>query len=276
MRPRRADPARNLLFNSTVDVSFLLTRNLTMKTTRKVLRMTYSLRCFLPALFAVGFFIDASSAPAANPARQERMNAKFQTMIDQDDTKPPQAGAIFFVGSSIFAQWASLPASLGNIPVHNRAVGGSTTADQKAWQEGVVLRHKPTVVVYYCGSNDLKRGVSAEEAYQNFLAFGKRLGELLPDTCLIVAASIKSPDRREIWDRVEDFNKRLAAWCAEAPNARFVDINPAFFDAGGEPVEALFQPDRLHLLPTAYEAMGALLLPVVEEQANHSKTSRTD
>lgn len=229
------------------------------------LLLIYPWRLIPPALLAIGLF--AAPAPAAAQTSQERMNAKFQTMIDQDDTKPPQTGAIFFVGSSIFAQWASLPASLGNIPVYNRAVGGSTTADQTAWQEGVVLRHKPAVVVYYCGSNDLQHGIPPEEAYQNFQAFGKRLGESLPDTRLIVAASIKSPDRRKIWDRVDDFNKRLAAWCAEVPNATFVDVNPGFVDAGGEPAEALFQPDRLHLMPAAYEAMAKILLPVVSEQA---------
>jgi lysophospholipase L1-like esterase len=218
-------------------------------------------------LFIFGLLIGSTTHLTANPAREQRMDAKFQAMINQDANSPPEPGGIIFVGSSIFAQWESLPDHIGGLSVSNRAIGGSTTADQTKWIAEVALRHHPAVVVYYCGSNDLKRSVPAQVAYENFAEFGHLLRESLPETHLVGAASIKSPDRRDIWKRVDDFNQLLSAWCAADPKAAFVDINPAFVDSIGEPIMGYFQEDQLHLLPLGYESMGKYLLPVVSKAA---------
>lgn len=193
-------------------------------------------------------------------------------MINEDESRHSPPGAIIFVGSSIFAQWQGLPEQLGGRPVENRAVGGSTTADQVAWVEEVVLRHNPAVVVYYCGSNDLKRGVSTVEAFLNFERFASSLRQSLPDTRLVVVAVIRAPDRRAWWSRVDDYNQRLAAGCASNPNSTFVDINPAFVDDSGEPVPCLFQEDELHLLPAGYQAMAKILLPAVDAAGSLAPT----
>ncbi len=203
----------------------------------------------------------------ASPEREQRMDSKFQAMMNQDANSPPEPGGIILVGSSIFAQWESLSDHIGGLPVFNRAIGGSTTADQTRWIEKIALQHHPAVVVYYCGSNDLKRSVPAQVAYENFAEFGHLLRESLPETHLVVAASIKSPDRRDIWKRVDDFNQLLSSWCAADPKAAFVDINPAFVDSIGEPIMEYFQEDQLHLLPPGYESLGRYLLPVVANAA---------
>src|SRR5713226_9878726 len=115
-------------------------------------------RWFLTALLAA-----ALSAPLWIHAQPPtRFQADIEKMLAQDKTNPPPRDGILFIGSSIFRLWTGLSEQMAPLPVFNRAFGGSVTQDILDRTEQLVLPYKPRIIVYYCGSNDVGAGESAE------------------------------------------------------------------------------------------------------------------
>ncbi|MCC5842467.1 MAG: hypothetical protein JJT96_20285, partial [Opitutales bacterium] len=209
-------------------------------------------------LLLLALCLPAFAIAHTNPAR---FQSALEAMRTADAENPPPAGAVFLLGSSILAQWTEAPDHLAPLPVSNRAVGGSLTEDMVAGFDTFIGPHTPAVVVYYCGSNDLKRGVPVETAFAHFVAFDQRLRAERPETILVYISSMKSPDRRDWWERVDHYNTLVRDHLATYPNRHYFNFHPAVHDSAGEPLTELFQPDELHLLPPAYERIGEILRP---------------
>lgn len=184
-----------------------------------------------------------------------------------DRTNAPTRGGILFVGSSIFRQWTNVTSAMSPLPVVNRAFGGSRTADQLLRFDAVVVPWAPRLVVYYCGSNDLKAGEPPEAIFGRFREFDERLRREFPAARLVFVSATRSPDREPMWDRVDDYNRRVREHCLATPGRTFVDVNPVLFDDAGRPRLELYQADRLHLLPAAYAEFARVLRPVVAREA---------
>jgi len=169
--------------------------------------------------------------------------------------------SVVLVGSSILAQWIEADTHLAPLPVANRAVGGTLTGDQLERFDATFEPVIPAIVVYYCGSNDLKAGHDPDAVFANFAAFDARLRAAFPATPLVFVSSMKSPDRRAWWDRVDRYNTLVRSHLAAGPDRHYFDLHPAVHDAAGEAMVELFQPDQIHLLPGAYIRIGGLLRP---------------
>ncbi|MFM1768664.1 MAG: hypothetical protein RJA22_1193 [Verrucomicrobiota bacterium] len=204
-----------------------------------------------------------AAAPAGSPA-VPRFEADIQAMREADRVRPPAPGEILFVGSSIFRLWTNVADMMAPLPVRNRAFGGSRTGDQLDRFAQVVTPCAPRVIVYYCGSNDLKAGNDPQAIFERFREFSRRVQREMPATHLLFVSSTRSPDRRERWDRVDRYNGLVRDYCAATPRHAFIDVNPALFDAAGEPRLELYVEDRLHLRPAAYVEFAARIRPVLE------------
>jgi lysophospholipase L1-like esterase len=66
------------------------------------------------------------------------------------------------------------------------------------------------------------------------------------------------------WEQVDHFNALVRAHCAATPHHHFIDINPALVDDNGHPRLDLYQKDKLHFHPPAYEAFTVVIRPVLE------------
>lgn len=227
-----------------------------------------------PSRFAsslIGFVLVASRLPAAEPASAAMPPPPFEADIRAfqatDRTNAPTRGGILFVGSSIFRQWTNVAEVLAPLPVKNRAFGGSRTGDQLLRFDAVVVPWAPRLVVYYCGSNDLKAGEPPEAIFGRFREFDERIRKELPKTRLVFVSATRSPDREPMWDRVDDYNRRVREYCEATPGRTFVDVNPTLVGVDGRPRLDLYQPDRLHLLPAAYAEFARVLRPVVAREA---------
>ena len=170
--------------------------------------------------------------------------------------------SIVIVGSSQLSFWRSawMTRDLGPLPLVNRAVPGWTTADVLHHENDLISLNSgaASVVVYYAGSNDLRRGGSPQDAASNVAAFAARLP---PTTHLVIIASIISPDRMSWAEAVEDYNARLHSLCAADRERRaFVDANALL--AGRR---THFRYDGLHLNELGYKELGNVLRPVLED-----------
>lgn len=199
--------------------------------------------------------------------RWKQYEPSFKAFAEADRANPPRKGGILFVGSSIFRQWTTVAEQMAPLPVLNRAFGGSRTADQVARFDQVVPPYAPKVIVYYCGSNDLKAGPMPEDPaaiFARFRTFSERVRAFDPTTWIIFASATRSPDRVARWEQVDHYNALVRAYCAATPRHRFIDLNPALVDGQGHPRLDLYREDKLHFHPPAYVAFTAVIKPVLE------------
>ncbi|MEY2878853.1 MAG: hypothetical protein RLZZ15_1233 [Verrucomicrobiota bacterium] len=226
---------------------------------------TFPRRTFLAALLLIslrGFAADDAAK------RWEQYEPSFKAFAELDRANPPAPGGILFVGSSIFRQWTTVAEQMAPLPVLNRAFGGSRTGDQLARFDQLVPRYAPKVIVYYCGSNDLKASPpdTPEKIFARFREFSEHVQKFSPATRLIFVSSTRSPDRVERWEHVDHYNALARAYCAATPGRTFVDVNPALVDAKGNPRLELYVADKLHFHPPAYVAFTKIIRPVLERE----------
>ncbi len=207
-----------------------------------------------------------AAAPDEAAKRWEQYEPSFRTFAEQDAARPFAPGGILLVGSSIFRQWTTAEEQLAPLPVRNRAFGGSRTGDQLARFEQLIPRYAPRIVVYYCGSNDLKaKDADAPDViFSRFREFSERVRARFPETHLVYVTATRSPDRVPLWEQVDHYNALARAYCAATPRRHFIDLNPVLVDAQGHPQLELYQKDKLHFHPPAYAEFTRVIRPVLE------------
>jgi lysophospholipase L1-like esterase len=174
-------------------------------------------------------------------------------------------GPIVFVGSSIFHRWTQLTTQMAPLPVTNIAFDGAQTDDWNRLIESRVIPLRPTVVVYYCGSNDVDAGDSSAEVVARIRQFIDRVTKALPATRIVFVSVNRAPEKRDRWDVVDDINRQMQKYAEKNPRVHFVDLNPVLANADGSPRMELFMNDELHLRAPAYEQFAKILKPVLSE-----------
>jgi lysophospholipase L1-like esterase len=176
---------------------------------------------------------------------------------------PPATGAVVFVGSSIFRRWTRLSEQMAPLPVVNRAIDGIQTMHVLAMIDRTVLPLQPKVVVYYCGSNDVDAGDSAEAIFGRIRQFVDRVSAALPATRIVFVSINRAPEKQDRWDVVDADNRQVEAYAAKTTRLQYVDVNPVLFNRDGSPRIDLYMPDELHLRPPAYEGFARILKPIL-------------
>ena len=203
------------------------------------------------------------AAPLAAQA-PDRFAEQVAKLVADDRANPPADGSILFIGSSIWRLWSTVAQDMAPLPVYNRAFGGSQTPDMLRHFDALVVPHKPRIIVYYCGSNDVNAGQPADAIAGRIYEFATRVGKKLPGTKMIFASINRSPDKEKRWDVVDAVNARVRDdFTKEFAYLSYVELNPALFDAAGKARVDLYLPDMLHFKPPAYVAFTEILKPVL-------------
>lgn len=222
----------------------------------------------VPLLFATipSTGIAQTKTPAQESAeRWAHYEPEFKAFEEADRITSPTRDGILFVGSSVFRQWTNVAEMMAPLPSLNRAFGGSRTIDQLDRFDQVVPPYTPRIIVYYCGSNDLKADVPPEEIFANFRRFSERARALRPDIRIVFVSSTRAPDRVAKWTHVDHYNALVWAYCAATPGRTYIDLNPVLVDATGQPRLELYKDDKLHFHPAAYIEFSKIIKPVLEK-----------
>jgi hypothetical protein len=203
--------------------------------------------------------------PAAQaPAGQEiRFAEQIQAFAELDRTSPPPQQGILFIGSSIFRQWTNVAEHMAPLPAFNRGFGGSRTWEILHYMDRIVLPYEPKIIVYYCGSNDINANQTAPQIVGRVEEFVARVHTALPQTKVFFVSVNKAPQKREKWDVVDAVNASMKRAAAATPHLGYIDVNPAIFDAAGEPRLELYRDDLLHFHPPAYDGFAKIIKPVL-------------
>lgn len=218
-----------------------------------------------PVLSGLLFLLLGGSALAAAPEKPlvppERWLPDIDALTANDQSNPPPAHGVVFVGSSSIRLWKTLETDFGGIPVINRGFGGSYLSHAVHFAERIILPYRPRAVVIYAGENDLWDGKSAEALAADFEALRLKIRTALP-RCRLIFLSVKlSPSRVRIHDTVRQANALIRQICAVDPDCRFVDVATPMLAADGSFRPELFVKDQLHLSPSGYVLWRELLAP---------------
>lgn len=126
-----------------------------------------------------------------NKGMQEAANAKADELV----TISPKKGGICFIGSSTFTYWKNLNEDFKelNIGVFNSAFGGSCTHDIIPNIRKLCTVYSPSVVVYFCGTNNVAQGLPAESVLEGVELFSKEYFSSCPEGHIVLLAITRTP-----------------------------------------------------------------------------------
>lgn len=202
--------------------------------------------------------------PTVQPALGEWHEQEIRTYERADAQAIPKPGQVLFIGSSSVRMWSSLASDMSPAPVINRGFGGSTTPEVLAVMNRIVLPYEPSVIVYYCGDNDLGTdNTDSESAAAGFIQFAERVHEALPGTRILYMSIKPSLARWDNWAAMARANRIVEAWCEDHAFAGYLDLASPLLNGNGEPDSSLFMDDGLHLNGAGYARWAEIVRPRV-------------
>lgn len=209
---------------------------------------------------------------------------------DQNLAAARNGGGIVFGGNSLMERmlYSNWDATWQGYPVINRALGGTTWAEQIPYIDALFTDYKPSVIVLYNGENEyLRYPVSSYKQVSstiepNFIKFYDKLRSRNPRAKIIICSMVACPELfkrgyemyktssgQYIYD-IDNLNKIYRNKLTKDNSltgitTRFVDIkplyqfyNPRAFDANK------FDSDGIHIKLLQYPAWYSKLKPVAD------------
>ena len=178
-----------------------------------------------------------------------------------DKANPPKPGAILFIGSSSIEHWKDVAGDFPDKRVLNRGFGGSRIADSTYYAARIIVPYKPSMIVFYAGDNDINDGHSAQQVFDDYVAFVSRVRKDLPKTPIAYISIKPSPSRAALLPVMTEANAKILAYTGAHPHLIYIDVASKMLDAGGQPRAELFVEDRLHMNRAGYDLWRGIIAP---------------
>jgi len=195
----------------------------------------------------------------SNPAWE----ADMQRFEAADAQSPPPRGGVLFIGSSSIRFWDTLAQDFPGVPVINRGFGGSELRDSTWYADRIIVPYAPRQILIYAGDNDLNAGRTPRQLHADFVAFVERVRHDLPNTKIAYISNKPSPSRAQLLSVQREANTLIQAE-AKRLGVDYIDIFTPMLDAKGQPDEALFIEDRLHMNRAGYVIWQRVIAPYLK------------
>jgi len=223
---------------------------------------------FRTFLICLGLFLFCQHVWATPEGDSTSVPRKFAGEVEKFSTlPPPEPGGILLVGSSIFKRWTNAVSDLAPLPVTNRAFGGSQTSHQLTFFDQVVPPCRPGLIVWYCGSNDIKGKKESSSVLQRTEEWLGKVTQADQATRVLLVSVIRSPQKRRDGqlEAVDAVNLGYEELSRKKDGVFYVDVNPALQTSEGESKVELYVADGLHFNVKGYHQMTTLLKPAIEK-----------
>ena len=211
------------------------------------------------AVIALALVVLQVSAGAQGSQWSKEMAAFEQ----QDRAAPAKPGGIVFVGSSSIRLW-DVGQSFPGMPILNRGFGGSQIVDSVNHAELLVLKHKPGIVVFYAGDNDIAAGKTPQAVAGDYKAFVSKVHATLPKTRVAFIAIKPSIQRWALVAKVREANALIRSYSEGDDLLGFIDVDGPMLGWDEKPRADLFVADGLHLSAKGYELWTRLVRPFLD------------
>lgn len=197
-----------------------------------------------------------------NPKQWEADIAAFE---EESRQNPLPEDAAVFVGSSSIRLWSSLKEDMSPIPVIQRGFGGSKLFDAIYYVDRIIIPYDPKALVVFSGSNDIagESPKSADQVVQLYRQFVETVHKKLPDLPIYYIAISPTKSRWEHREIVFETNKQIAEIASQDDRLFFIDTASALLNDQGEPEDAYFIEDNLHLSEEGYRVWTSIIKPVL-------------
>ena len=226
--------------------------------------VSFSRQLVCAALLAGLSAVPAIAQPttAADPTRFE---AEIQKFDESDRATPVRPGGVVFTGSSSIRLWTGLAEDFPGVRTLNRGFGGSEIGDAIRYLDRVVLRYKPSQVVFYSGDNDLNAGKTPTAVAADYRRFVEAIHAQLPQTRIVILSIKPSLARWALVDKMKEVNRSVQQMAAQQPvYLTFVDVFTPMLGGDGKPRPELYVQDGLHMTRAGYEIWRRALAPALE------------
>jgi lysophospholipase L1-like esterase len=188
---------------------------------------------------------------------------ELERIAESDKAHSPEPGGVIFVGSSSIRMW-DLEKSFPGKGYVNHGFGGSEIVDSTYYFDELVAKHKPRLVVFYAGDNDIANGKSPEQVLKDFQAFAVKFKKELPKANLLYISIKPSTARWHLADKMREANKLIEEDGNRRPNFHFLDVWPVMLDDDGKPRKDIFLEDGLHMNEVGYAEWVKLVEPLLQ------------
>jgi lysophospholipase L1-like esterase len=222
-----------------------------------------SKKCF--RLLAVLLFIHTSSFAQTEVKNPDPQRFKDEInnfeMWDAKNSFPKHA--ILFVGSSSIRFWESHD-DFPKFPIINRGFGGAHISDVQYYYDQVIGKYDPSVIVFYCGDNDIAADKSVEQVFGDYKNLTTRILHDFPNVKFIYLPIKPSSSRWGYWSKMKEVNDRVEAYNKQNKHFYYIDTATPLLGPDGKPNDSLFRDDHLHLNPAGYAIWNRELQPELE------------
>lgn len=209
----------------------------------------------------------ATEAKAAPRIPEQVSHAAWESdmlrFAAEDARSPPPRGGVVFTGSSSIRLWDTLAQDFPGVPVINRGFGGSEMRDSTWYADRILVPYAPRQILIYAGDNDLSSGRTPQQLRTDFIAFVERVRRDLPKAKIAYISTKPSPSRAHLLPAQREANALVQAE-AKRLGVDYIDVFTPMLDANGQPNEALFIDDRLHMNAAGYAIWKRTITPYVK------------
>lgn len=190
---------------------------------------------------------------------------EIKSFQQADKEAMPPKGSILFIGSSSIRLWDDLESRFHDLPIVKRGVGGCELADfVQHYMDKIVFPYDASKIVVYAGENDIANGKSSQSVIERFEQLWNQIREQQGDVPIYFLAIKPSNSRIQLMPAMEEANKGIRAFLKNKKNGTYIDVASVVLNAAGQPDDALFKEDRLHLNDKGYDLWEAIIRPYLE------------
>jgi len=131
----------------------------------------------------------------------------------------------------------------------------------------VVPPCRPGLVVWYCGSNDIKGKKDATSILEKTEEWISRVKQMDSAAAVLLVSVIRAPQKHRDGQVavVDAVNRGYEEVARTKKGVFYVDVNPALQNSSGESRGEFYADDGLHLNLEGYHQMVTLLKPAIEK-----------
>jgi len=213
--------------------------------------MSYSRFKLLLLIFLGTMFSEVMAQADTSEPDPVRFEEEIEAFAGWDAKNSSPKDALLFVGSSSIRFWDTAEAFPG-YPVINRGFGGSHISDVLYYFDRVIGRFDPSLIIFYCGENDIASGLDPDKVFDDYTELLARIGQAFPDTDFLYVSIKPSNSRIEYSDEFETFNRRVESYNETKSRLHYIDLASPLTTSDGQPDDSLFVDDQLHLNEDGY------------------------
>lgn len=189
----------------------------------------------------------------------ERFAKDIKTFAVWDSKNTFPENAILFVGSSSMRYWSTATA-FPDRPIINRGFGGSEISDITHFYGQVIKPYAPAKIFLYAGDNDVGRGKTAEQVFEDYKELITIVQSDFPKVHLVYISIKPSKLRWDKWPQMVEVNRMVREYSESHPNLGYADLASPLLGSDGNPGD-VFVDDGLHLNQRGYFLWQQALAP---------------